>query len=87
MGLTEREQKLLDELERSLAEGQGGDPSRKLGALEFSARKIIIGILILLAGLTGLLVGVSNRSMLIGVAGFGVMLLGIFLAASTKPKK
>ena len=87
MGLTEREQKLLEELERSLAEGQGGDPSRKLGALEFSARKIIIGILILLAGLTGLLVGVSNRSMLIGVAGFGVMLLGIFLAVSTKPKK
>jgi hypothetical protein len=87
MGLTEREQKLLEELERSLAEGQGGDPSRKLGALEFSARKIIIGILILLAGLTGLLVGVSNRSMLIGVAGFGVMLLGIFLAASTKTKK
>ena len=87
MGLTEREQKLLDELERSLAEGQGGDPSRKLGALEFSARKIIFGILILLVGLAGLLVGVSNRSMLIGVAGFGIMLIGIFLAVSTKSNK
>lgn len=87
MGLTEREQKLLEELERSLAEGQGGDPSRKLGSVEFSARKIIIGILILLAGLTALLSGVTNRSMVLGVVGFVVMLVGVFLAASTGKKK
>lgn len=87
MGLTEREQRLLDELERSLAEGQGGDPSRKLGSIEFSARKIILGILIFLAGLTTILIGVSSRSMILGVSGFVVMLLGVFLAASTNPKK
>ena len=87
MGLTEREQKLLEELERSLAEGQGGDPSRKLGSVEFSARKIIIGILILLAGLTALLGGVTNRSMVLGIVGFVVMLVGVFLAASTGKKK
>lgn len=85
--MTEREQKLLEELERSLAEGQGGDPSRKLGSVEFSARKIIIGILILLAGLTALLSGVTNRSMVLGVVGFVVMLVGVFLAASTGKKK
>lgn len=87
MGLTEREQRLLDELERSLAEGQGGDPSRKLGSIEFSARKIIFGILILLAGLSTILLGVSSRNMIIGLVGFLVMLLGVFLAASTKAKK
>ena len=87
MGLTEREQKLLEELERSLAEGQGGDPSRKLGSVEFSARKIIIGILILLAGLSALLAGVTTRSMVLGVVGFVVMLAGVFLAASTGNKK
>lgn len=85
--MTEREQKLLEELERSLAEGQGGDPSRKLGAIEFSARKIILGILILIVGLVGLLLGVSSKNMFIGIAGFLVMLSGVFLAASTKAKK
>lgn len=87
MGLTEREQRLLDELERSLAEGQGGDPSRKLGPIEFSARKIIIGILIFLAGLTTILVGVTSRFTILGVIGFSVMLFGVFLAVSTKAKK
>ncbi|MFM5951527.1 MAG: DUF3040 domain-containing protein [Micrococcales bacterium] len=84
MGLSEREQQLLDELERSLAGTTADKKSRKLVRESVSAKRIIAGLLILLAGLSVLLAGVINRVMGVGVLGFAIMAGGAFLAASTK---
>ena len=87
MGLSEREQQLLDELERSLLDSPTIKKSRKLASERNSATRVIAGSLIIFAGLTVLLAGVINRVMFIGVMGFVVMAGGAYLAASTQPSK
>jgi hypothetical protein len=87
MGLSEREQQLLEELERSL----GGSPSvkaaRKLATENVSAKRVISGTLILVAGLSTLLAGVMTQTLALGVIGFVVMVAGVYLAASTATQK
>lgn len=87
MGLSEQEQKLLDELEKSLT----GKHSAKVGSQprkgEVSAQRIILGSVLAVAGMGVLLAGVMNQVMLLGVAGFALMLGGVYLAASTNPTK
>jgi hypothetical protein len=87
MGLSEREQQLLDELERSLGGGNTASASRKLDADNVSAKRVIFGTLILVAGLSTLIAGVINQLMFVGVIGFVVMVGGVYLAASTSNAK
>ena len=87
MGLSEREQQLLDELEKSLTGGASDSAKRKLASTNVSAKRVISGTLVLVAGLVTLLAGVINRFPLIGIAGFLVMLAGVYLAASTPRAK
>lgn len=87
MGLTEREQQLLDELEKSLSGGQVGSAKRKLASENVSAKKVILGTLILVAGISTLLAGVINQSLPVGVSGFAAMLAGVYLAVSTTNSK
>lgn len=87
MGLSEREQQLLDELERSLSGGPADSAKRKLASSNVSARRVISGTLIVVAGLSTLLAGVMNQVPLIGLAGFALMLGGVYLAASAPPSK
>jgi predicted phage tail protein len=87
MGLSEREQQLLEELERSLAGTTAAKKSQKLSRDSVSAKRVIAGSVIFVAGLRVLLVGVMNRVMAIGVAGFALMLGGVSLAVSTGTKK
>lgn len=87
MGLSEREQQLLDELERSLADSPAAKRTRKLAKENVSSKRIIGGSVILVAGISVLLAGVMNRVMGLGVVGFVIMAGGAYLAASTKPSK
>jgi uncharacterized membrane protein HdeD (DUF308 family) len=87
MGLSEREQQLLDELERSLGGGTTASASRKLAAENVSAKRVILGTLILVAGLSTLIAGVINQLMFVGVIGFVVMVGGVYLAVSTSSSK
>ena len=87
MGLSEQEQKLLDELEKSLT----GKHSAKVGGKPrkgvVSAQRIILGSVVAVAGIGVLLAGVMNQVILLGIAGFALMLGGVYLAASTNPTK
>jgi len=87
MGLSEREQQLLDELEKSLSGGVADSAKRKLASSNVSAKRIIAGTLVLVVGLSALLAGVMNRVPTIGLIGFVVMLAGLYLAASTARSK
>ncbi len=87
MGLSEREQQLLDELERSLTGSSADKKSKKLAPENISAKRVIAGSLIVAAGISVLLAGVMNQAMGLGVLGFVVMLAGVYLAASTSSTK
>lgn len=87
MGLSEREQKLLDELEKSLGDDTKNSAKRKLDKGNVSAKLVISGTLLVVVGLSVLLAGVMNQALVIGIAGFAVMLAGVYLAASTPNNK
>jgi UPF0716 family protein affecting phage T7 exclusion len=87
MGLSEREQQLLDELERSLGGGTSVKAVRKLATENVSAKRVIAGTLILVAGISTLLAGVITQTLALGVIGFVVMVAGVYLAASTTTQK
>ncbi|ALE91774.1 hypothetical protein AOC05_04650 [Arthrobacter alpinus] len=82
MPLSEHEQRLLDQLEAQLhaedpkfANALASDPVRSL-----STRRIVIGILVVIAGLMVLLGGVATKLIIIGILGFLIMGAGVYLA-------
>jgi hypothetical protein len=85
MGLSEREQQLLDELERGLYASDSSLAHRlgKPGAR--SPKRIIAGGALSVIGLSLLVVAVILQFALFGVAGFLVMLAGLILATSSNP--
>ena len=83
MGLSEREQQLLDELERGLYASDSG-LAHKLGKPGArSPRRMIAGGALAVIGLSLLVVAVMLQFALFGVAGFLVMLAGLILATSS----
>lgn len=83
MGLSEREQQLLDELERGLYASDSslahklGKPGAK------SPKRMIAGATLAVIGLSLLVVAVILQFALFGVVGFLVMLAGLILATSS----
>jgi len=81
MGLSEREQQLLDEMERGLYQSEadlmqaGSGSSRRL-----SLRSLVLGILLGLVGVGLLIGGVASQQLWLGLIGFAVMLGGAVLA-------
>lgn len=77
MGLSEREQKLLDELERGLYASDSSLAHKigKPGAL--SPKRIVAGLALAVIGLSLLIVAVMVRIIAFGVVGFLLMLLGL----------
>ena len=86
MPLSEQEQRLLEEMERSLYRNDA-DFVASVGASRGrpSYRSIALGVLIAVAGIAGLLAGVMLHQLVIGVIGFVVMFAGVLLAI--KPSK
>ena len=90
MGLSERERKVLEELERGLY-AEDADlakrfkkvadqtPARKV---QRSAARMVAGSMIALGGISVVLVGAITHYALIGIAGFAMMLAGLLVASS-----
>jgi hypothetical protein len=81
MALSEREQKLLEELERGLLDGDS-DLDSKAKRLGNPAGRLIGGALVAVIGVVVLLTAVLAQIALIGVAGFLIMLAGLVIATS-----
>ncbi|PPL18613.1 DUF3040 domain-containing protein [Microterricola pindariensis] len=81
MPLSEQEQRLLEEMERSLYRNDA-DFVATVGAPRGrpSYRSIALGVLITVAGIGGLLAGVMLHQLVIGIIGFVVMFGGVLLA-------
>ena len=88
MPLSEREQKLLEQLEQQLS---ADDPRFASSMSEstgsgFSTRNLIIGAVAGAAGLAILLWGVSSQLIWLGLIGLVVLAAGIYLATS-RPRR
>ena len=81
MPLSEQEQRLLEEMERSLYHNDA-DFVATVGSHDSrpNYRWIVIGILIGIVGIAGIITGVATRLPIIGVVGFAVMFTGVLLA-------
>jgi Protein of unknown function (DUF3040) len=92
MGLSEREQKVLDELERGLYADDSGLADRlkakpaKVSKPQNKAARALAGALVAVAGLSVLLVALITHYTAIGVAGFAVILFGVVVASSNSTK-
>lgn len=83
MPLSEREQRLLDEMERSLYQNDAdfvSTVSPRQGRPNY--RVLAIGVLIALVGVAAIVVGVVIKQPLVGVLGFIVVFAGALLAIS-----
>lgn len=83
MPLSEQEQRLLDEMERSLYQHDadfvataGGRRTRP------NYRMLVIGILVGIVGIVGIVLGVATRLPVVGIIGFVVLFGGALLALS-----
>lgn len=86
MALSEREQRLLEEMERNLYQNEA-DIVTTLGdrrAPNYTA--IAVGAIIALVGLVTMVVGVYVDITLVGIAGFVVAFAGVMVAVATPGK-
>ncbi len=85
MPLSEHEQRLLEQMERQL---YADDPKlastlRSGGSARHGRRTLVLGIVLVIAGLAVLVAGVAAPFWPLGVVGFVVMLAGGWIAVST----
>jgi hypothetical protein len=86
MPLSEQEQRLLEEMERSLYHNDAdfvAAVSARRGKPTYSA--VVTGILIGVVGIAAMITGVVIRQPIVGVLGFVVMFVGV-LVALTPPR-
>ncbi len=87
MGLSEQEQKLLDELERGLY-ASDSSLAHKLGKPGArSPKRIIAGASLAVIGVSLLVVAVILQVAIFGVGGFLAMLAGLVVATSSNPNE
>ncbi|GAA4764711.1 DUF3040 domain-containing protein [Citricoccus nitrophenolicus] len=82
MPLSEREQKLLEQLEQQL---NAEDPHfatsmSETGTSRFSTTRLVAGAVTAAVGLGGLLWGVSQQFIWLGIIGFVIMAAGVYVA-------
>lgn len=83
MPLSEQEQRLLDEMERHLMNGDADVVSTSAGGRTLSYRNLVIGAVLVIAGIATLISGVAIGDFagtLVGVAGFAFMFSGVVFA-------
>jgi len=81
MPLSEQEQRLLEEMERSLYHNDAdfvATVAPRRGKPNYTV--LVVGILVGLAGIAGLVAGVIVRQPVIGIIGFAVMFAGVLIA-------
>ncbi len=82
MGLSEHEQRLLDEMERNLYKHEADIVNTSAGPRTVNYTKVAVGVLGVVLGLVLIVVGVSLKLAVVGVAGFAVAVLGALWALS-----
>jgi hypothetical protein len=83
MPLSEQEQRLLEEMERSLYHNDAdfvATVSSRRGKPNYTI--LVVGILVGVLGIATLIAGVVIRQPLVGVLGFAVMFAGVLIAAA-----
>jgi len=86
MALSEREQRLLEEMERNLYNNEA-DVVTTLGVRRVpNYRAIAIGAIIAVLGLVTMVVGVSLDVTILGIVGFAVLFTGVMVAVATPGK-
>jgi hypothetical protein len=88
MPLSEQEQRLLDEMERSLYHGDGdfvASVGRSRGGVNYTA--LVGGILLALGGIGVLLAGVALHTWIVGVLGFVAMFAGVLIAVGNPSRR
>ncbi|MFF1879354.1 DUF3040 domain-containing protein [Leifsonia sp. NPDC058230] len=81
MPLSEHEQRLLEEMERSLYQNDADFVATVGGRRGRPAyRSIVLGILIAVVGVGVLIAGVAFQIPIVGILGFVVMFVGVLLA-------
>lgn len=83
MALSDDERRVLEEMERHLRASTSDvvdiTPRRRI-----NATAVTVGVLAIVAGVGILLAGIVNQFPLLGVIGFGVMVIGVFVATSRR---
>lgn len=82
MPLSEQEQRLLDEMERHLMNNDADVVSAPREGQGLSYRNIVLGAVLVLAGIAALIVGVANGLVIVGVLAFVAMVVGVVLAVT-----
>lgn len=82
MGLSEREQRILDEIESGLI-AEGGAPK----VVNPKSVYFIAGLLLCLLGLGTMLTAVIIQVTILGVGAFLIMLLGVLLSVKNLPRR
>jgi DUF3040 family protein len=83
MPLSEQEQRLLEEMERSLYQNDADfvpTTGQRRGRPNYTV--LVVGALIGLLGIATLVTGVVIRLPLVGVLGFAIMFVGVYLAVA-----
>jgi predicted lipid-binding transport protein (Tim44 family) len=80
MPLSEQEQRLLDEMERSLYRNDADFVSAVSGRGRVNYGALVLGILVAILGLGVVIAGVILHQPLIGLLGFVAMFAGVLLA-------
>lgn len=89
MGLSENEQKVLEELERQLT---GGKPAPKEKATQVDGkvkygRLLVLGSVLVFVGLGIMLLAISIQQVFVGVLAFLTMLTGLYLVSQNWTSK
>jgi len=87
MALSDHEQRLLEEMERSLYENEA-DIVTTIGERRVpNHTAVALGVIIALAGLITMIVGVYLDVTVVGIIGFAVLFSGVMIAVATPGKK
>lgn len=84
MGLSEREQQLLEEMERHLYRSEADVMKTPEGNARLNSRFVVLGILTVVAGLSLLVFSVGAQMLWLGMIGFAVMFAGVLVIFSKK---
>jgi hypothetical protein len=86
MALSEREQRLLEEMERNLYDNEA-DVVTTLGVRPVpNIRAIVIGAVVAIVGVITMITGVSQDITVLGILGFAVLFSGVMVAVAIPGK-
>ena len=84
MALSEREQQLLDDMERRLYQSEADVMQTAHASSRLNLRSLVLGILVVIAGSGALIAGAGLQLFWLGLVGFAIMLGGTLLAFSKR---